>query len=49
MRGVQAVLPHAGLSESLEDICQEEHICAVVEVVVVPQGVASKGPHTFCA
>ena len=49
MCGVQAVLPHAGLSEGLEDICQEEHVCAVVEVVVVSQGVASKGPHTFCA
>ena len=36
------------LSKGLEDICQEEHVGATVEVVIVPRVVQSKALQTFC-
>ena len=33
----------SGFSEGLEFVCEEKHICAVVEVMIVPQGEIVEG------
>lgn len=46
---IQIILLHVCLPEGVKDICQEEHICAEVEVMIVPQIGTLKGlPDLLC-